>query len=317
MLICRATPASHAPRLALTRDLQMWRACSTPAPASNKFCIFTKVLHLSEVHRRSELSHLSEVRSRQSTTSYNKFCGPSIEPQMPEVFHVCFVGMNKSMVYFSLEFIHVVRMFVVALSLHLSRGRLCLRVHCLIDGILLFCVHTHLAFFFYIVAYCLCSRCRCTIHSVRLPHVSACPFLFCGPSIKPQMPEVFHICFVGMNKSTVYFSLAFIHVVRMFVVALSLHLSRGRPVSACALSDRRYIALLCSYTFSVLLLHRCVLFVFPLSLYHSQRTSTPRFCMSISVGNRTDGIFLFCIETHRSVLFVVTPSSCCPYNVQA
>ncbi|CAM9182049.1 unnamed protein product, partial [Ascophyllum nodosum] len=38
-------------------------------------------------------------------------------------------------------------------------------------------------------------------------------------------------------------------------------------VSACALSDRRYIALLCSYTFSVLLLHRCVLFVFPLSLY--------------------------------------------------
>ena len=43
---------------------------------------------------------------------------------------------------FSLAFIHVVRMFVVALSLHLSRGRLCLRVHCLIDGILLFCVHT-------------------------------------------------------------------------------------------------------------------------------------------------------------------------------
>ena len=88
-------------------------------------------------------------------------------------------------------------------------------------------------------------------------------------------------------------------------------------VSACALSDRRYIALLCSYTFSVLLLHRCVLFVFPLSLYHSKRTSTPRVCMSISVGNRTDGIFLFCIETHRSVLFVVTPSSCCPYNVQS
>ena len=71
VLICRATPASHAPRLALTRELQMWRACSTPAPASNKFCIFTKVLHLSEVHRRSELSHLSEVRSRQSTTSHN------------------------------------------------------------------------------------------------------------------------------------------------------------------------------------------------------------------------------------------------------
>ena len=88
-------------------------------------------------------------------------------------------------------------------------------------------------------------------------------------------------------------------------------------MSACALSDRRYIALLCSYTFSVLLLHRCVLFVFPLSLYHSQRTSTPRVCMSISVGNRIDGIFLFCIETHRSVLFVVTPSSCCPYNVQS
>ena len=64
VLICRATPASHAPRLALTRELQMWRACSTPAPASNKFCIFTKVLHLSEVHRRSELSHLSEVHRR-------------------------------------------------------------------------------------------------------------------------------------------------------------------------------------------------------------------------------------------------------------
>ena len=45
--------------------------------------------------------------------------------------------------------------------------------------------------------------------------------------------------FVGMNKSTGYFSLAFIHVVRMFVVALSLHLSRGRRLSvpACALSD--------------------------------------------------------------------------------
>ena len=88
-------------------------------------------------------------------------------------------------------------------------------------------------------------------------------------------------------------------------------------VSACALSDRRYIALLCTYIFSVLLLHRCVLFVFPLSLYHSQRTSTPRVCMSISVGNRRDGIFLFCVETHSSVLFVVTPSSCCPYNVQS
>ena len=100
------------------------------------------------------------------------------------------------------------------------------------------------------------------------------------------------------------------------MVALSLHLSRGR-MCACALSDRRYIALLCSYTFSVLLLHRCVLFVFPLSLYHSQRTSTPHVCMSISVGNRIDGIFIFCIETHRSVLFVVTPSSCCPYNVQS
>ena len=55
-------------------------------------------------------------------------------------------------------------------------------------------------------------------------------------------------------------------------------------VSACALSGRRYIALFCSYIFSVLLLHCCVLFVF---------------------------------ETHRSVLFVVTPSSCCPYNVQS
>ena len=43
--------------------------------------------------------------------------------------------MNKLTVYFSLAFIHDVRMFVVALSLHLSRGRLCLRVHCLMDGI--------------------------------------------------------------------------------------------------------------------------------------------------------------------------------------
>ena len=134
----------------------MWRACSTPATASNKFCIiFTKVLHLSEVHRRSELSHISEVRSRQSTT---------------------------------------------------------------------------------------------TSHNI-----------------------------IRLLRSS-----------------------------------------LCSYTFSVLLLHRCaLLFVFPLPLYHSQRTSTPRVCMSISVGNRIDGIFLFCIETHRNVLFVVTPSSCCPYNVRS
>ena len=67
---------------------------------------------------------------------------PFSTSEMPEVFHICYVGMNKSTVYFSLAFIHVVRMFVVALSLHLSRGRLCLRVYCLIDGILLFCVHT-------------------------------------------------------------------------------------------------------------------------------------------------------------------------------
>ena len=190
-----------------------------PCTSIKQVCIFTKGLNFSEVHRRSELSHLSEVRSRQSTASRNAFCGPSMKPQMPEVIHICFVGMNNSTVYFSLALIHVVRIFVVALSLHLSRGRLCLRVHCLIDGILIFCVHTHLAFFFCIVVYCLCFRCRCTIHSVRLPHVSACPFLFCGPSIKPQIPEIFHICFVGMNKSTVYLSLAFIHVVRMFVVA--------------------------------------------------------------------------------------------------
>ena len=149
----------------------MWRACSTPAPASNKFCIFTKVLHLSEVHRRSELSHLSKVRSRQSTTSHN---------------------------------------------------------------------------------------------IIRL--------LRSSQNFLPETEDE---------------------------------------------ADGRYIALLCSYTFSVLLLHRCVWFVFPLSLYHSQRTSTPRVCMSISLGNRIDGIFLFCIETHRSVLFVVTPSSCCPYNVQS
>ena len=134
-------------------------------------------------------------------------------PNAGGISYLFFFGMNKSTVYFLLAFIHVVRMFVVALSLHLSRGRLCLRMHCLIDGMLLFCVHTHLAFFFYIVAYCLCYRCRCTIHS--------------------------------------------------------------------------------------------------------QRMSTPRVCMSISVGNRIDGIFLFCIETHRSVLFVVTPSSCCLCNVQA
>ena len=149
----------------------MWRACSTPAPASNKFCIFTKVLHLSEVHRRSELSHFSEVRSRHSTTWHN---------------------------------------------------------------------------------------------IIRLLRSSQ---LF--------LPET------------------------------------GDE------ADRRYIAFLCSYTFSVLILHCCVLFVFPMSPYRSQRTSTPRVCMSISVGNRIDGIFLFCIETHRSVLFVVTPSSCCSDSVQS
>ena len=89
-------------------------------------------------------------------------------------------------------------------------------------------------------------------------------------------------------------------------------------VSACALSDRRYIALLCLYTFSVLLLHRCVLFVFPSSLYHSQRTSTPRVCMSISVlrtkhktpnaggisylfcwHEQVDSMFLSCVYTRR------------------
>ena len=53
-----------------------------------------------------------------------------------EVFYNCFVGINKSTAYFSLAFIHDVRMFVVASSLHLSRGRLSLRVHCLIDGIM-------------------------------------------------------------------------------------------------------------------------------------------------------------------------------------
>ena len=176
----------------------MWRACSNAAPASNKFCIFTKVLHLSEVHRRSELSHLSEVRSRQSTTSHNIIrLLRSSQNVLPE---------TKNEAY------------------------------------LLSCVYT------------------------RREDV-------CGRIIVPPFTWT--------------------------------------SVPACALSD------LCSYTFSVLLLHRCVLFVFLLSLYHSQRTSTPRVCMSISVGNRIDGIFLFFIETHRSVLFVVTPSSCFPYNVQS
>ena len=55
---------------------------------------------------------------------------------MSEVIHICNVGMNKSTVYFSLAFLHDVRIIVVALSLHLSRGRLCLHVHCLIDGIM-------------------------------------------------------------------------------------------------------------------------------------------------------------------------------------
>ena len=89
-------------------------------------------------------------------------------------------------------------------------------------------------------------------------------------------------------------------------------------MSACALSDRRYIALLRSFTFSVLLLHRCVLFVFPLSLYHSQRTSTPPTCLHVHFCGQQDqrNISLY-IETHGSVLFVVTPSSCCPYNVQS
>ena len=205
---------------------------------------------------------------------------------------------------------------MVALSLHLSRGRLCLHVHCLIDSILLFCVHTHLAFFFYIVAYYLCSRCRCTIHSVRLPHVSACPFLFCGPSIKPQMPEVFHICFVGMNKSTVYFSLAFIHVVRMFVVALSLHLSRGRLcLRVHCLIDG--ILLFCVHTHLAFFFYivayclcsrcRCTI--------HSVRLPHVSACPFLWATGPTE--YFSCIETHRSVLFVVTPSSCCPYNVQA
>ena len=89
------------------------------------------------------------------------------------------------------------------------------------------------------------------------------------------MSEVFHICFVGMNKSTVYFSLAFYprrEDVCGRVIAAPF---TWTSVSACALSDRRDIALLCSYTFSALLLHRCALFVFPLSLYHSQRRTLP------------------------------------------
>ena len=213
----------------------MWRACSTHAPASNKFCIFTKVLHLSEVYRKSELSHLSEVCSRQSTTSHN-----------------------------------IIRLLRSSQSF--------------------------------------------------LPETEdEAPCAFCGPSIKPQMPEVFHICFVDMNKSTVYIFISCVYTRREDVCGRVIAAPfTWTSVSACALSDRRYIALfLCSYTFSVLLLHRCVLFVFPLSLYHLQRTFTPRVCMSISVGNRIDGISLFCIETHRSVLFVVTPSSCCPYEVQS
>ena len=56
-------------------------------------------------------------------------------------------------------------------------------------------------------------------------------FLSCVRTHRSDLKS--NICFVGMNKSTVYLSLAFIHVVRMSVVALSLHLSRGVCVCVC------------------------------------------------------------------------------------
>ena len=74
------------------------------------------------------------------------------------------------------------------------------------------------------------------IHIVAIySRVVAVPFStsVCVLRIKPQMPEVLRICNVGMNKSTVCFSLAFIHVVRMFVVALSLHLNVDVCVCVC------------------------------------------------------------------------------------
>ena len=81
--------------------------------------------------------HIVAIYSRVVAVPFStSVCVLRIKPQMPEVFHICFVGMNKTTVYFSLAFIHIVRTCVVALSLHLSRGRLCLRVHCLIDGIM-------------------------------------------------------------------------------------------------------------------------------------------------------------------------------------
>ena len=74
VLICRATPASHAPRLALTRELQMWRACSTSAPASNK----------------------SSFRGPPQKVIPCAFCGPSIKPQMPDVFYILKKNLNVS-----------------------------------------------------------------------------------------------------------------------------------------------------------------------------------------------------------------------------
>ena len=109
VLICRATPASHAPRIALTRELQMWRAClplrqhQTSSASLQKFCIFQRsTADLSSLIFQRSIADLSSLcsgramlrpsflglqllsphshipaltvfylRSRQSTTSHN------------------------------------------------------------------------------------------------------------------------------------------------------------------------------------------------------------------------------------------------------
>ena len=196
---------------------------------------------------------------------------------------------------------------MIALSLHLSRGRLCLRVHYLIDGILLFCVHssTHLAFFFYIVAYCLCSRCRCTIHSVRLPHVSACPFLWA-------------------TGSTEYFSFVSKRIVLVpFVVTPSsccpynVQSERLLQVSSCVFLGRAstrmptvHSSKFCFHIVAVCLWSRRPCHV------HRERLPHMSVCACISWAKLDENaddvyfssVFIHIVAYYRSVLFVVALS---------
>ena len=195
---------------------------------------------------------------------------------------------------------------MVALSLHLSRGRLCLRVHCLIDGILLFSVHTHLAFFFYIVAYCLCSRCRCTINSVRLPHVSACPFLWA-------------------TGSTEYFSFVSKRIVAsvLFVVTPSsccpynVQSERLLQVSVCAFLGRAstrmstvHSSKFCFHIVTVCLWSRRPCHV------HRERLPHMSVCLCTSWAKLDENaddiyfgsVFIHIVAYYRSVLFVVALS---------